>query len=112
VVVGVSEYLAWGSDARVDLAGETAQQPLRTALLLAPRKRKVTMDDDWRSFAPAPWRIEDHMGRGWGYFSIVDARGLRVCDFFPDAAKDGRGRDSALELARQITRKINETHDR
>ena len=52
--------------------------------------------------APHPWRIEDHNSERYGYLSIVDATGNRVCDFFPHAGKGGRGRDKTLALARQI----------
>lgn len=54
------------------------------------------------SVAPHPWRIEDHDSERWGYLSIVDATGNRICDFFPHAGKGGRGRDATLALARQI----------
>jgi len=55
--------------------------------------------------APHPWRIEDHTTErygGGGYFSIVDATGNRICDFFPFAGNGGRGKDATLDLARQI----------
>lgn len=56
--------------------------------------------------APYPWRIEDHTstqhGPVGGYLRIVDAAGTPICDFFPFAIKDGRGKDEALDIARQI----------
>lgn len=56
--------------------------------------------------APYPWRIEDHTstqhGADGGYLRIVDAAGTPICDFFPFAAKVGRGKAEALDLAREI----------
>jgi hypothetical protein len=53
--------------------------------------------------APHPWDIEDHTAtRRAGYFSIVDADGNRICDFFPFAGKGGRGKGATLAIARQI----------
>ncbi len=53
--------------------------------------------------APHPWRIEDHDSERWGYLSIVDATGNRVCDFFPHAGVGGGlGREATLALATKI----------
>jgi hypothetical protein len=52
--------------------------------------------------APHPWRIEDHDSERYGYLSIVDALGNKICDFFPHAAPGGRGPEITLKLARQI----------
>jgi hypothetical protein len=61
------------------------------------------MDEKLAELAPRPWRIVDHTtDRGGGYFSIVDANLNRICDFFPFAARDGRGKEATLALARQI----------
>jgi hypothetical protein len=55
--------------------------------------------------APLPWKIVDHTrdkNRRSGWISIVDADLNTVCDFFPYAAKGGRGHDATMALARQI----------
>lgn len=56
--------------------------------------------------APHPWRIEEPVSprQSKGYFSIVDAAGNRICDFFPFAGKGGRGWDATIEIAQQIIR--------
>jgi hypothetical protein len=58
--------------------------------------------ESYTTVAPHPWRIEDHDGERWGYLSIVDATGNRICDFFPKAGKGGRGYPATLALARQL----------
>jgi hypothetical protein len=60
------------------------------------------MADQTTDLAPHPWRIEDHNSERYGYLSIVDARGNKICDFFPHAGKGGRGPEATLALARQI----------
>ncbi len=63
------------------------------------------MDKKLAELAPQPWRIEDHTTDhygGGGYLSIVDATGNRICDFFPFAHPDGRGKEATLALAQQI----------
>lgn len=55
--------------------------------------------------APHPWRIEDYTSEargGRGYFSLVDATGNRICDFFPFAGAGGRGKEVTMAIARQI----------
>jgi hypothetical protein len=62
-------------------------------------------DDSKTTDAPHPWSIEDHTDErhgGRGYLSIVDAAGNRICDFFPWAAKGGRGLEATLRLARLV----------
>ncbi len=49
--------------------------------------------------APLPWRIEEPNRQ---YFSIVDAAGNRICDFFPFAVRGGRGRTTTLFIAQKI----------
>lgn len=53
---------------------------------------------------PAPWRVEDHMGREKkGWVSVVDADGRRICDLFP-SAREGQGPEWALKMAARIAR--------
>ncbi len=54
--------------------------------------------------APRPWRIEEPNKH---YFCIVDATGNRICDFFPFAAKGGRGREMTLAIAEMILHRAN-----
>jgi hypothetical protein len=61
-------------------------------------KKGITETTD---LAPHPWRIEDHNSQRYGYLSIVDARGNKICDFFPHALA-GRGPDVTLALAQKI----------
>lgn len=49
--------------------------------------------------APGPWRIAEPNKH---YFSIVDAAGREICDFFPYADKHGRGWEETVEIAKQI----------
>jgi hypothetical protein len=65
--------------------------------------------DDW---APHPWRIQDHDSERYGYLSIVDADGNKVCDFFPNAAKGGRGRRATLAIAVKILEWERHAHAR
>jgi hypothetical protein len=57
-----------------------------------------------------PWKSAEVLFRPWiikrenqYWFSIVDATGTRICDFFP-VASGGRGWDATLEIAGQIIR--------
>jgi hypothetical protein len=68
---------------------------------------KTTTDELDRTDAPHPWRIETHGSERWGYLSIVDATGNRVCDLFPYAAVGGRGKEATMAIARQIVERAN-----
>ena len=71
---------------------------------IPPRLRStfVGQPPEQTTDAPHPWRLEDHGSERWGYLSIVDATGNRICAFFPHAGQGGRGREATLALAVKI----------
>jgi hypothetical protein len=60
----------------------------------------VTFDE----IAPRPWRLDAPNQR---YMQIVDANGNPICDFFPFAAKGGRGWQLTKAVAELILEHVN-----